>query len=229
MIPISELPQPSRAAKVQERDDELFLEGNDGHELILPHDLYDKLGNVSDPYDPNKDFIGFVDPLFGVVLVDTEKLQEHITNKTHNAQGNTVEENGLKSCSNSLTDENEHRNREEPISATNRTAEGTRSPKEAISSPSRAGTDKKEKTLHHLAYEMKIGYPPPEDENRPISGFGVKNGRILSNSSTFNSFSDEFHTEERGMSETEQVKLTALISRLHESYQKKTSSVCSLL
>ncbi|KAF2353366.1 hypothetical protein FHG87_015881, partial [Trinorchestia longiramus] len=196
-----------KAVALKEHDDKLFLESDDGKVRNLPSTLYTQLADISDPYDPSKDFIGFVDPSIGVVLVDTKSLKrDHESNKSGGKH--TDDHDGklrVKSRSSSAVRTSTY---ETPVGDTISNA--------TISTLERSASLKKEKTLHQLAYEKKMGHSPPDDETRPISGFGVKKGKVVFNSTTFNSYDDEFHTQERTMGETEQVKVTALICRLHE-------------
>lgn len=196
-----------QALVVKEGDRQFRLGAHGGPQRHLQANLFE-LSPLSDPYDLHKDFIGYVDPTVGVVLVDACTLKEQYS-EDHESSDVTTPPSGGRSSFDGGTDR----------------------PGSRPASPigvSRHQNKIKAKTMHELAYEKKNGGRPlPEDESRPISGFAIKKGKLMFNSSTFNAFIDEFHTEERGMGDVERHELTVLVDKLNfeEGFEKQSQRV----
>lgn len=180
-------------------ENDLCILNTEGSRRSLPSDIYDKLANISDTFDSKKDFIGYVDPVLGIVLVDTESL---VTDENSSPSHAALSE---------FTN-----NDKTPVNGEDlRNLFGSAIPIE-------------HKTMHELAYEKKNnGKSLPANESRPISGFSVRQGVVHFNSSTFNSFNDPFHTNERKMGELEEEKIRSLIETLKKS--EKCSKSCEIL
>lgn len=246
MFPWQDL--PSKAALVVERDDVLMLENPIGESRLLPSDLYEELSDISDAYDPLQEFIGFVDPVKGVVIVDAAKLlpeQSTPTKINRTNQGRRLSERygnlssipelktEPKSPSSTLQDfssrETSAKQRESPNLIKCETPEVTDSDDDDAGNSPRNSKFNPKKTMHQLAYEEKMGHPVPDDETRPISGFGIRKGKLIFNSTTFNAFSDDFHSEDRTMGDYEKEKLFQLVNKLNDMSRKTQRSMsCSI-
>ena len=181
----------------------LHLEGRNGNVRKLPDSLYDNLSSMSDPYSRTKDFIGYVDPAHGVVLVESDKLLEE-----YNSYKQTPKE----------------KEQPELPGLINTTSTGFLNDLNGILlDGNRDAVSKTPKTMHQLAYERITGSTVPLDDTRPISGFSIKKGQLVVNSTTFNAYEDEFHTSEREMSSFELKKLSKLMAKLHQEEVEKNS------
>ena len=191
-----------------------YTEGSNTIELVStqrakrtpPTDLYEKLADVSDPFSSKKDFIGYVDPRVGIVLVDASTLS------------GTEETETLRGC---------ERGRSGSSRATGESREST-TPKATgkTSVYSAMSQSNKNKTMHQLAYQKKNGGAQvPKVEFRPIA-FGVKNGMIYLNSTTTNAFTDIINKKGQELSALEKEKLEKLFKTLRET--ETTSRVCSI-
>lgn len=201
-----------QALVVKESDQNFHLRGQDGRRKDLPPNIYE-LAAKSDPYDSRKDFIGYVDVVIGVVLVDANSLIDEY-NRHRQAAGET--HSGHK-----LDDVIENKSLNSLQSSTYISGSRVASPQKNCKMHYC-----KCKTMHELAYEKKNeGRPLPDDNLRPISGFGIKQGKLVFNSSTFNGFEDDFHTDERDMGPVERLELQALIDRLNHQDLEKHSRV----
>lgn len=257
-----------QALLVCDKGDGLLLRSKEGEERSLPIDLYDDLSALSDEYDPKKNFIGFVDPVMGVILAEASVLEAEYQmwnngGKESNSffQGNSSPSGAKARISFDFPQKQDdvlNTNRQSKHGCTGETssaledrrvipAEGrgntnlNNRPLSAISSSGNhqkvavTGTPREQegttkKTMHQLAYEKKTGLPLPSDENRPISGFGIKQGKLQMNSTTFNAYHDQFHSQGRTVGEVEKLKLTALVEKLNKKHGVgKQSRVCLIM
>ena len=197
--------------KYDERSNTIDLVSTQGIKRTLPANLYEKLAEISDPFSSKKDFVGYVDPKVGIVLVDASTLLGTYETQTH-VQCHQPNKGSSKKIKAS----------DEPV-----IPEETNERNATSLSPS-ISPKKTWKTMHQLAYEKKNkGMPVPSGKSRPISGFGVKNGKVYFNSTTFNAFTDDFHTDGRGMGSFEMKNLEKLFMRLRE--EETNSHVCEIL
>lgn len=197
----------------------LHLLSQYGDKRLLSDDLYSKLADISDTYHSTKNYIGYVDPSVGVVLVDASRL----TKDTSVGSSSSRAALGVQDTSSTdIPDVHLHDVQSSTVQEDHMVHDLEES-SPIISSPEKLQDNK---TMHQLAYENKnMGRHLPDDETRPISGFAVRNGVVHLNSSTFNSFSDAFHADSRTMGSVETGLLTALFDRLNKLENKK-SSVC---
>jgi len=188
----------------QDEWDRLHMEGKNGAIRQLPTDLYDHLSEQSDAYSSNKNYIGYVDPDNGVVLVDSTKLVEEF---------NSQEVDPTKSANNESI---------EPMDIPGSVKSTSHNSLNELCDAGEILKPFEKKTMHQLAYEHINEMPLPTDESRPISGFAVKKGKLVCNSTTFNAFIDDFHSADRQMSEFEMSKLSLLVGKLNrQEYDRK--------
>lgn len=202
---------PKRSALVHKTEYETFqIQNLIGDIRPLPF-RYDELSPISDPYDSTKDFIGYVDLMQGVVIVDAATLIDEY-NRGQNAVGESPSSDDI---SNEGGLQRSARNSSlEVVLSDNLGGDGSRTLEHSIEDQKTREMGFR-KTMHQLAYEKKNnGCPLPKDSERPISGFAIKQGELAFNSTTFNAFKDEFHTSGRDMGDVERTELLVLLDKL---------------
>jgi hypothetical protein len=200
---------PPGRALLEEKEEELYQHNAARKKRPLPPNLYRNLAYISDPYDPSRDYIGFVDPLLGVVLVDMESLDRN------NSTTNGLERDPLAGWG-GLTQHGK------PSSNAGRLYEGGSQDRETENAQS-------EKDMHRLAYEKKMGNLLPIGATRPISGFAIKKGELQFSSVSTNAYRDDFHSGDKATVEIEEEKLAALVQKLNAKFERRQCSKCSFI
>ena len=111
-----------------------------GTKRALPSYLCEKLADILDPFSSQKDFIGYVDPEIGIVLVDASTLIGTCETQTRDECDNVEQRSG----------------RSKKINQCNEPIQPFVSNEAVTTSVSPSISKKKEtKTMHQLVYEKK--------------------------------------------------------------------------